>query len=58
MPVLQVDDDMARRVSHGQPLGPAGGEGRVAITDGAGEVLAVYEARSGELCAAKVLTGA
>lgn len=57
MPVLTVDPEMARRVGHGQPLGPAGGEGRVAVTDQAGNLLAVYEARGGDLCAVKVLTG-
>ncbi len=58
MPVLQVDDDVAQRVANGQSLGPAGGAGHVAVTDGAGTVLAVYQARDGNLCAAKVLTGA
>lgn len=58
MPVIAVDDDVARRVSHGQELGPAGGAGYVAVTDQAGVLLAVYEARSGNLCAAKVLSGA
>ncbi len=57
MPVLEVDDEMARKVSHGQPLGPAGGDGYLAVTDRSGAVLAVYQAKDGNLCAAKVLTG-
>ena len=58
MPVLAVDSDAAKKVSHGQALGPAGGEGYLAVTDEAGALLAVYQARDGNLCAAKVLTGA
>lgn len=58
MPVLSVDEEMARRVSHGQELGPAGGEGYLAVTNEEGDLLAVYQARDGNLCAAKVLTGA
>ena len=58
MPVLAVDDDAAKKVSHGQALGPAGGEGYLAVTDQEGALLAVYQARDGNLCAAKVLTGA
>ncbi len=57
MPVLQVDAEMAKKVSHGQSLGPAGGSGLLAVADENGDVLAVYEAREGNLCAAKVLTG-
>lgn len=57
MPMLQVDAEMAKKVSHGQQLGPAGGPGMLAVADENGEVLAVYEARDGNLCAAKVLTG-
>ncbi len=58
MPVLAVDEEMAKKVSHGQSLGPAGGDGLLAVTDQDGALLAVYEARDGNLCAAKVLTGA
>lgn len=58
MPTLTVDAETARRVSHGQSLGPAGGEGLLAITDQDGHLLAVYQAKDGNLCAAKVLTGA
>jgi tRNA pseudouridine55 synthase len=57
MPTLQVDAEMAKKVSHGQSLGPAGGSGLLAVADETGQVLAVYEARGGNLCAAKVLTG-
>lgn len=57
MPILEVDAETARRVSHGQQLGPAGGPGYLAVTDQSGAVLAVYEAKDGNLCAAKVLAG-
>ncbi|MGH1493369.1 MAG: tRNA pseudouridine(55) synthase TruB [Acidimicrobiales bacterium] len=57
MPMLQVDAEMAKKVAHGQQLGPAGGSGLLAVANENGEVLAVYEARDGNLCAAKVLTG-
>ena len=55
MPVLQVDDDVARRVANGQSLGPTGGTGMVAVANGEGTILAVYEARDGNLAPAKVL---
>ncbi len=57
MPVLEVDAMMAKQVSHGQRLGPSGGAGRFAIRGPDGGLLAVYEVRDGELCAAKVLVG-
>ncbi len=57
MPRLEVDAEVARKVSHGQTLGPAGGDGFLAVAGPGGELLAVYEARDGNLCAAKVLTG-
>lgn len=57
MPILQVDDDVARRVAHGQSLGPTPGSGMVAVADGDGEILAVYEAKDGNLTPAKVLVG-
>lgn len=57
MPVLEVDADVAVRVSHGQRLGPSGGAGRFAIRGPDGTLLAVYEVRDGELCPAKVLVG-
>jgi tRNA pseudouridine55 synthase len=55
MPVVAVDDAGAKRVGHGQPLGPSSGSGMVAVTDQRGEILAVYEVRSGEMVPAKVL---
>lgn len=55
MPLLEVDDDVARRVTSGQSLGPSAGSGHVAVANGAGDLLAVYEVRGGELVAAKVL---
>lgn len=57
MPVLEVDADVAKRVSHGQRLGPSGGVGRFAVRGPDGSLLAVYEVREGELCPAKVLVG-
>lgn len=57
MPVLAVDDEVRKRISFGQSLGPAGGPGRVAITDQDGTLLAVYESKDGDLCPAKVLIG-
>ncbi len=57
MPVLEVDADMATRVSHGQRLGPSSGAGRFAIRGPDGTLLAVYEVVDGELCPAKVLVG-
>ncbi len=57
MPMLEVDAQMAQRVSHGQKLGPSGGAGRFAIKGPDGTLLAVYEVRQGELCPAKVLVG-
>lgn len=57
MPVLAVDEDVQKRVSFGQSLGPAGGSGLVAITDQDGALLAVYEAKDGDLRPAKVLIG-
>ncbi len=57
MPMLEVDAAVAKRVSHGQKLGPSGGAGRFAIKGPDGRLLAVYEVRGGELCPAKVLVG-
>lgn len=57
LPRLEVDDDVAAQVRNGRPLGPSGGSGRLAIADAAGEVLAVYEVRDGELRPVKVLAG-
>lgn len=55
MPILTVDNDTAERVSHGQRLGAAPGSGMIAIKGPDNDLLAVYEARHGELCAVKVL---
>ncbi|MEL6985673.1 MAG: tRNA pseudouridine(55) synthase TruB, partial [Actinomycetota bacterium] len=55
MPVLEVDDDVARRVSSGQNLGPSAGSGMFAVANAQGELLAVYEVRDGALAPAKVL---
>ena len=61
MPILQVDKDVAERVSHGRRLTPGGpgggGRGKVAIKGPDDTLLAVYEARSGELHPVKVLAG-
>jgi tRNA pseudouridine55 synthase len=59
MPILQVDQAVAERVSHGQRLHPGGstGRGMVAIKGPDNSLLAVYEARDGELRPAKVLVG-
>ena len=57
MPTVQVDDEIARRVSHGQSLGPSAGAGLVAIKGPDAQLLAVYEIRDGELRPAKVLLG-
>lgn len=58
MPVLEVDDETARRVANGQSLGPSAGSGRLAVVDSSNRVLGVYEARDGNLCPVKVLSGA
>ena len=55
MPVLDVDDVVAGQVRNGRPLGPAPGSGRLAIRGPDAELLAVYEARGGELRPVKVL---
>ncbi len=55
MPRLEVDDTLAAQVRVGRSLGPAGGSGRFAIADGSGDLLAVYEARDGEMQPVKVL---
>lgn len=57
MPILEVDDDVARRVSSGQNLGPSTGSGMFAVANADGELLAVYEVRDGALAPAKVLVG-
>lgn len=57
MPLIEVDPQMATKVSHGQKLGPSAGSGKFAVADSAGQLLAVYEARDGNLCPVKVLSG-
>lgn len=57
MPVLSVDADVARRVRHGQSLGPTTGRGRLAVVGPDGQLLAVYEASGGNLVPVKVLAG-
>ncbi|MDH3293410.1 MAG: tRNA pseudouridine(55) synthase TruB [Acidimicrobiia bacterium] len=68
MPVLHVDHAVAERVSHGRklPTGHSGGgeprsaasdPGFVAVKGPDDILLAVYQARSGELCPVKVLVG-
>ena len=52
---FQVDDVVAAQVRNGRSLGPSGGDGRLAVADESGEILAVYESRDGEFKAVKVL---
>lgn len=54
-PALEVDDDVARQVKNGRPLGPSSGDGLIAIKDKLGELLAVYHVVDCELKPAKVL---
>lgn len=55
MTILDVDDVVAGQVRNGRPLGPAPGSGRLAIRGPDEKLLAVYEARDGELRPVKVL---
>jgi len=55
MAVVDVDDVVAGQVRNGRPLGPAPGSGRLAVRGPDAELLAVYEARNGELRPVKVL---
>lgn len=57
MPVLSVDEETARRVRHGQGLGPTAGHGRLAVVGPDDRLLAVYEASNGKLMPLKVLAG-
>lgn len=57
MPRLEVDHHVAAQVANGRPLGAATGSGQLAIVDPDGVVLAVYEARDGQLRPVKVLAG-
>lgn len=54
LPQLDVDETVATQVRHGRSLGPGGGQGQFAIVHN-GHVLAVYEARDGEMRPVKVL---
>ncbi len=56
-PVLSVDAEVARRVQHGQSLGPTAGQGRLAVVGPDDRLLAVYEASNGNLVPVKVLAG-
>ncbi|MGI9617051.1 MAG: tRNA pseudouridine(55) synthase TruB [Acidimicrobiales bacterium] len=55
MTILDVDAVVAGQVRNGRPLGPAPGSGRLAIRGPDEKLLAVYEARDGELRPVKVL---
>jgi tRNA pseudouridine55 synthase len=55
MPRLEVDEAVAVQVANGRSLGPAPGSGRLAVIGPDGRLLAIYEARDGELRPVKVL---
>lgn len=55
MAVVDVDEAVANQVRNGRPLGPASGSGRLIVRGPAEELLAVYEAKNGELRPVKVL---
>ena len=57
LPRIEADPELAGMVRAGRSLGPTPGSGRVAVVDGTGELLAVYEATGGELKPAVVLVG-
>ena len=56
LPQLEVDETVAAQVRNGRSLGPGAGAGQFAILH-EGTVLAVYEARDGEMRPVKVLAG-
>ena len=58
MAVIEVDEVVAGQVRNGRPLGPAPGSGRLVVRGPDGALLAVYEARDGELRPVKVLAPA
>ncbi|MEM8925027.1 MAG: tRNA pseudouridine(55) synthase TruB [Actinomycetota bacterium] len=58
MTVIDVDEVVAAQVRNGRPMGPAPGSGRLVVRGPGEELLAVYEARQGELRPVKVLAGA
>jgi tRNA pseudouridine55 synthase len=47
MPRLSIDEEQRQRVIHGRPLETAGMEGRLAVVDSAGDLIAVYLASGG-----------
>ncbi len=55
MAVIDVDDVVADQVRNGRSMGPAPGSGRLVVRGPEAELLAVYEAREGELRPVKVL---
>jgi len=58
MAIIDVDEVIAAQVRNGRPLGPAPGSGRLVVRGPSQDLLAVYEAREGELMPVKVLSGA
>lgn len=58
MAVIDVDDVVADQVRSGRSMGPAPGSGRLVVRGPDAELLAVYEARDGELRPVKVLAAA
>jgi len=57
MAVVDVDEVVASQVSNGRSLGPSAGAGRIAVRGPSQQLLAIYEARDGELRPAKVFVG-
>jgi len=57
MPIIEVDETVAAQVRNGRSLGPAGGEGQIAVQGPDGRLLAVYAANDGEFRPVKVLVG-
>ena len=57
LPTMQVDETVAAQVKNGRSLGQSSGSGQLAIVDGDGQPIAVYESRDGEFRPVKVLVG-
>ena len=57
LPTMQVDETVAAQVKNGRSLGQSSGSGQLAIVDGDGQLIAVYESRDGEFRPVKVLVG-
>ncbi|MCP4225778.1 MAG: tRNA pseudouridine(55) synthase TruB [Actinomycetia bacterium] len=55
MAIIDVDEVIAEQVRNGRSLGSAPGSGRLVVRGPGGTLLAVYEARDGELRPVKVL---